>query len=113
MEQSAMSKKPEPKKPVHRVKSGAIEATIWENDGREGTFLSFTLGRLYKIGNEWKTSASYGQRNAADVGAAAMMAATWIAAQEAAALPEAHEAAGSSNGGGSGPPSPPPARPAS
>jgi len=93
-----MSKQPEPKKPIHRVKSGAIEATIWENDSREGTFFSFTLGRLYKTGNEWKSSASYGQRNAVDVGTAAMMAATWIGAQEAAILPETQDAAEPSNG---------------
>ena len=84
-----MTKQPQPKKPVHREKSGAIEASIWENDGREGSFYSFTIGRLYKQGDDWKTSHSFGTRSAADVAAVATLAARWIAEQENPAPPRA------------------------
>jgi len=52
------------KKPVHEIRRGAVKALIWENAGENGTFYRFTLARLYKDGEEWKSTASFG---AADI----------------------------------------------
>lgn len=75
--------KPETKKPVHKTRAGAIEAAIWENDGREGVFYNFTLGRLYKGADGWKTAPSFSHKNAADIAAASSSAAAWIAGKVA------------------------------
>ena len=49
------------KQPVHEIRLGRIKATIWENDTRNGTRYNVTLTRLYKDGDEWKDSASFGR----------------------------------------------------
>ena len=35
-------------KPIDRIRVGAIEAAIWENPGKNGTWKSVTLSRTYK-----------------------------------------------------------------
>ena len=35
-------------KPVDRIRVGAIEASIWENPGKNGSWKSVTLVRTYK-----------------------------------------------------------------
>jgi hypothetical protein len=72
------------------VKAGSIRAAIWENDGREGVFYTFTLERLYKAADGWKSTDSFSHRDAANLSAAAAMASAWIAervAEQAAATP--------------------------
>jgi hypothetical protein len=49
------------KKPVHKLKDGAIELAIWENDSDNGPFYSVTHKRSYKKNDEWKDANSYGQ----------------------------------------------------
>lgn len=49
------------KQPVHEVRLGRIKATIWENETQNGTRHNVTLCRLYKDGDEWKDSTSYGR----------------------------------------------------
>ena len=83
---SAMSKA-ETKKPVHKTRAGAIEAAIWENDGRDGVFYNFTLARLYKGPDGWRTAPSFSHRNAADIAAASSSAAAWIANKVAEQAP--------------------------
>jgi len=90
--------KTEPKKPVHRVKVGPVQANVWENESREGVFYSMTFERFYKAGDEWKSSPSFGQRNAGAVAEAAMEAACWIRGKEGAELPPATDQTESING---------------
>lgn len=47
--------------PVHEVKAGRIRAAIWANASEKGTWHSVTLSRLYKDGEEWKDSSSFGK----------------------------------------------------
>jgi hypothetical protein len=37
------------------------EATIWENETTNGTRHNVTVARLYKDGDEWKRSESFGR----------------------------------------------------
>ena len=47
--------------PVHEVRMGAVKATIWENDTSVGTRRNVTVARLYKDGDEWKQTDSFGR----------------------------------------------------
>ena len=49
------------KKPVHEIRIGRIKATVWENETQNGTRHNVTVSRLYKDGDEWKDSASFGR----------------------------------------------------
>jgi hypothetical protein len=48
-------------KPVHDIRLGAIKAAIWANQTPKGTRYSVTLTRLYKDGEQWKRSESFGR----------------------------------------------------
>ena len=48
-------------KPVHEVRLGRIKAAIWENDTQNGTRHNVTFTRLYKDGEQWKDSTSFGR----------------------------------------------------
>lgn len=49
------------KRPVHEVRMGRIKATIWENETREGIRHNVSLSRIYKDGEAWKDSTSFGR----------------------------------------------------
>lgn len=52
----------EKKKPVHEIRFGKIRAAIWENGNEEGrTRYSVTFSRLYKDGDQWRDSGSFGR----------------------------------------------------
>lgn len=71
----------ETKKPAHEAKQGRVLVTIWENQGRNGTFYSLTVGRLYKTGNDWKTSASLSRKDIPLARTALEEAAAWLASK--------------------------------
>src|SRR5690606_22683302 len=48
-------------RPVHEVRLGRIKAAVWENQTQNGTRHNVTLSRLYKDGDQWKDSASFGR----------------------------------------------------
>lgn len=47
------------KPPIRKYKAGNIVLSVWENDGVHGKFKSYTLDRIYKDGNEFKTTNSF------------------------------------------------------
>lgn len=65
-------------KPVHEVRLGRIKAAIWENKTKEGTRHNVTFTRLYKDGDEWKDSTSFGRDDLPLVAKVADIAHTWI-----------------------------------
>lgn len=65
-------------KPVHEIRMGRIKAAIWANDTDNGTRHNVTITRLYKDGDEWKTSSSFGREELPLVAKIADMAHTWI-----------------------------------
>ncbi len=48
-------------KPVHEVRLGRIKAAIWANESERGTRYNVTVSRIYKDGDEWKSSESFGR----------------------------------------------------
>ena len=66
------------KRPVHEVRMGRIKATIWENSTRDGTRHNVSLSRIYKDGNQWKDSTSFGRDDLPLVAKVADIAHTWV-----------------------------------
>jgi len=79
------------KKPVHEIRLGRIRAAIWENETQNGPRHNVTFTRLYKDGNTWKDSGSFGRDDLPLVAKVADMAHTWIFQYK----PEAGESNGS------------------
>ena len=82
------------KRPVHEIRLGRIKAAIWENDTKDGTRHNISLSRIYKDGNQWKDSTSFGRDDLPLLIKVADMAHTWV--YENAAAP-ATVAAGTSD----------------
>ena len=65
-------------KPIHEIRLGAIKAAIWENRTATSIRHSVTVSRLYKDGDEWKRSESFGRDDLPLVGKVTDLAHTWI-----------------------------------
>jgi hypothetical protein len=65
-------------RPVHEVRLGRIKAAIWVNETQTGIRHNVTMSRIYKDGNEWKTSDSFGRDDLPLVAKVADMAHSWI-----------------------------------
>jgi hypothetical protein len=68
-------------RPVHEIRLGRVRAAIWENQTDNGVRHNLTLTRLYKDGDQWKDSASFGRDDLPLVAKVVDMAHTWIFAQ--------------------------------
>ena len=68
-------------KPVHEVRLGLIKAAIWANDTEQGVRHNVSITRLYKEGDEWKSTTSFGRDDLLLVAKVADMAHTWICTQ--------------------------------
>ena len=69
------------KKPVHEIRLGRIRAAIWENETQNGTRYNVTLSRLYRDGDQWKDSSSFGRDDLLLVAKVADEVHTWIYSQ--------------------------------
>ena len=76
--------------PVHELRLGRIRAAIWENDTQNGVRHNVTVSRLYKDGDEWRDSSSFGRDDLPLVSKVLDRAHTWIFANNG----------GTSNGNG-------------
>ena len=47
-------------KPVAELRIGAVKATVWENDVGGITRHNVTFSRIYRDGDQWKTTQSFG-----------------------------------------------------
>lgn len=65
-------------KPVHEVRLGAIKAAIWANETANGKRHNVTFTRLYKDGDEWKRTESFGRDDLPLLAKVADLAHTWI-----------------------------------
>lgn len=65
-------------KPAHEIRLGRIKATIWENSTENGSRHNVTLRRLYKDGDQWKDSESFGRDDLPLVAKVSDLAHTWI-----------------------------------
>ena len=49
-------------KPVHEIRLGTVKAAIWANETEQRVRRhNVTVNRLYKDGEKWKTSNSFGR----------------------------------------------------
>jgi hypothetical protein len=73
-----MAKQQTKARPVHEVRLGRIRAAVWENETQNGTRHNVSFSRLYKDGEEWKDSSSFGRDDLPLLGKVADLAHTWI-----------------------------------
>ena len=76
-----MENMPKDNKPAHEVRLGAIKAAIWKNDTQSGVRYNVTFSRLYKDGDEWKSTESFGRDDLLVLAKVADQAHSWIFAQ--------------------------------
>ena len=67
-------------KPVHEVRLGAVKAAHWRSDS--GVRFNVTITRLFKDGEDWKNTDSFGRDNLLLVAKVADLAHTWICEQQ-------------------------------
>ena len=48
-------------KPVAEIRIGPVKATIWRNGTEEHPRHNVTFSRLYKDGDQWKSTQSFGR----------------------------------------------------
>ena len=66
-------------RPIHEIKLGRIRASIWANRGRrQEVWYSVSLSRVYRDGENWKTTTSFGRDDLPLVAKASDMAYAWI-----------------------------------
>jgi len=66
------------KKPVHEIRVGRIKASIWENETENGSRHNVVIKRLYKDGDSWKSTESFGRDDLPLVQKVADRAHDWI-----------------------------------
>ena len=67
----------EKKTPVHTIRVGNVEAAVWENQSRNGSFYSTTFSRKYKTDQGIRNSDSYSGTALLALAKAADLAQTW------------------------------------
>ncbi len=79
METSTTSLK---EKPVHEIRLGSIKAAIWKNSTEQGTRFNATFERIYKDGEQWKSTSSFGREDLLALAKVADHAHSWIHEQK-------------------------------
>ncbi len=64
--------------PVHEIRLGAIKATIWENQTDAGTHRNVSVFRLFKDGDNWKQTTSFGRDDLLTLAKVVDLAHSWI-----------------------------------
>lgn len=67
--------------PVHKIRHGAVSASIWCQETEKGPMFNVTFQRAYKDGDAWKNSTSFGRNNLLVVSLIAARAFEWIGNQ--------------------------------
>lgn len=73
-----MARQTRANRPVHELRMGRVRAAIWENETQNGTRHNVTISRLYKDGDDWKDSTSFGRDDLPLVEKVASLAHAWI-----------------------------------
>lgn len=72
----------EKKRPIHEIRLGRVRAAIWENDGDgDRVHRGVTFSRLYKDGDQWRDSTSFGRQDLLLLGKVADLAHTFLSQQ--------------------------------
>ena len=70
-----------PAKPVHKIRSGAIEVAIWRNENEKGPWYSVTMNRSYKKDDKWAQADNYGSDDLLLLAKLLDQAHSWIISQ--------------------------------
>jgi hypothetical protein len=65
-------------RPVHEIRMGRVKAAIWANETQAGIRHNVTVCRIYKEGNDWKSSDSFGRDDLPLAAKVLDKAHTWI-----------------------------------
>ena len=68
-------------KPIHEVRLGLIKAAVWKNETESGVRYNATFSRLYRDGEQWKSTESFGRDELLLVAKVADLTHSWICAQ--------------------------------
>ena len=71
-------------KPVQEIRYGHVKVLVWANETANGLRYNVTTARLYKDGDEWKETASFGRDDLLLLTKALNQAHTWIYEQNVA-----------------------------
>ncbi len=71
----------QPTKPIHEVRLGPIKAAVWKNETETGVRYNATFSRLYRDGEQWKSTESFGRDDLLMVSKVADLTHSWICAQ--------------------------------
>ncbi len=65
-------------RPLHEIRLGCIKAVVWANETDNGIRHNVSVGRLYKDGENWATSQSFGRDDLPLLAKVVDLAHTWI-----------------------------------
>ena len=72
---------PNKTKPIHEVRLGHIKAAVWKNETEAGVRYNVTFSRLYKDGDQWKSTESFGRDDLLLLAKVADQTHSWICSQ--------------------------------
>jgi hypothetical protein len=81
-QQTNTKMKTQPTRPTHEVRLGSVKAAVWSNPTETGVRHNVTFSRLYKDGDNWKSSDSFGLQDLLVVAKVADQAHSWIHQKE-------------------------------
>ena len=67
--------------PIHEVRLGYIKAAVWKNETEAGVRYNVTFTRLYKDGDTWNSTESFGRDDLLLLSKVADQTHSWIFAQ--------------------------------
>jgi hypothetical protein len=67
--------------PAHKIRTGALQATIWRNSGDKGNWYSVQLTRGYKVEEGWRETDNLGFDDLLSAAKLLDQAHTWIGHQ--------------------------------
>lgn len=70
--------------PAHEVRLGSVKAALWRNETETGTRYNVTFERLYRDGEQWRSTDSFGRDDLLLLAKVADLAHTWIMKPEPA-----------------------------
>jgi len=65
-------------RPVHEIRLGHVKAVIWANETEAGIRHNVSVVRIYRDGDKWATTQSFGRDDLPLLSKVADLAHTWI-----------------------------------
>ncbi|HMO63903.1 MAG TPA: hypothetical protein PKE47_01525 [Verrucomicrobiota bacterium] len=78
MGRDTFRQEPGKQQPAHEVRLGSVKAAVWANQTEGGVRYNVTFERLYREGETWRSTTSFGRDDLLLVAKVADLAHTWI-----------------------------------